>query len=107
MRSSGHRVRRCGTSTARRTKGCARTIFRASATRSEQTRQNVYKAYRGKRAIAPVWWILPSCCCAPHELWLNKPHILQHYRERFTNIPVDEFRDTNNIQYAWIRLLGR
>ena len=21
-----------------------------------------------------------------HELWLNKPHILQHYRERFTNI---------------------
>ncbi|NYY79147.1 hypothetical protein DMI66_15385 [Escherichia coli] len=27
-----------------------------------------------------------------HELWLNKPHILQHYRERFTNIPVDEFR---------------
>lgn len=32
-----------------------------------------------------------------HELWLNKPHILQHYRERFTNITVDEFEDTNNI----------
>lgn len=41
-----------------------------------------------------------------HELWLNKPHILQHYRERFTNIPVDEFRDTNNIQYARVRLLA-
>ncbi len=41
-----------------------------------------------------------------HELWLNKPHILQHYRERFTNITVDEFGDTNNIQYAWIRLLA-
>ena len=41
-----------------------------------------------------------------HELWLNKPHILQHYRERFTNILVDEFQDTNNIQYAWIRLLA-
>ena len=39
-----------------------------------------------------------------NELWLNKPHILQHYRERFTNILVDEFQDTNNIQYAWIRL---
>ncbi|MCZ5826174.1 hypothetical protein O5202_25745, partial [Escherichia coli] len=25
--------------------------------------------------------------------WLNKPHILQHYRERFTNILVDEFQD--------------
>jgi DNA helicase-2/ATP-dependent DNA helicase PcrA len=41
-----------------------------------------------------------------HELWLNKPHILKHYRERFTNILVDEFQDTNNIQYAWIRLLA-
>ncbi len=41
-----------------------------------------------------------------HELWLNKPHVLQHYRERFTNILVDEFQDTNNIQYAWIRVLA-
>ncbi|WP_086111742.1 DNA helicase II [Xenorhabdus beddingii] len=41
-----------------------------------------------------------------HELWLNKPQILQHYRERFTNILVDEFQDTNSIQYAWIHLLA-
>ncbi len=41
-----------------------------------------------------------------HELWLNKPPILQHYRTRFTNILVDEFQDTNSIQYAWIRLLA-
>jgi DNA helicase-2/ATP-dependent DNA helicase PcrA len=41
-----------------------------------------------------------------HELWLNKPQILQHYRERFRNILVDEFQDTNRIQYAWIRLLA-
>lgn len=41
-----------------------------------------------------------------HELWLNKPHILNHYRERFTNILVDEFQDTNSIQYAWIRVLA-
>ncbi|WP_099119957.1 DNA helicase II [Xenorhabdus sp. KK7.4] len=41
-----------------------------------------------------------------HELWLNKPQILQHYRDRFTNILVDEFQDTNSIQYAWIRLLA-
>ncbi len=41
-----------------------------------------------------------------HELWLNKPQILNHYRDRFTNILVDEFQDTNRIQYAWIRLLA-
>ncbi len=50
-------------------------------------------------------WTSPSCCYVLTS-WLNKPHILQHYRERFTNITVDEFRDTNNIQYAWIRLLA-
>ena len=41
-----------------------------------------------------------------HELWLNKPAILQHYRNRFSNILVDEFQDTNSIQYAWIRMLA-
>ncbi|ABV35080.1 DNA helicase II [Shewanella sediminis HAW-EB3] len=41
-----------------------------------------------------------------HELWLNKPHVLQHYQDRFKNILVDEFQDTNAIQYAWIRVLA-
>ncbi|UVK78156.1 MAG: ssDNA translocase and dsDNA helicase - DNA helicase II [Sodalis sp. Fse] len=41
-----------------------------------------------------------------HELWLNKPYILHHYRERFSNILVDEFQDTNHMQYSWIRQLA-
>lgn len=41
-----------------------------------------------------------------HELWLNKPQILEHYQQRFSNLLVDEFQDTNSIQYAWIRLLA-
>ncbi len=41
-----------------------------------------------------------------HELWLTKPQILAHYQQRFAHILVDEFQDTNNIQYAWIRLLA-
>ncbi|WP_419812184.1 DNA helicase II [Bacterioplanoides sp.] len=41
-----------------------------------------------------------------HELWLENPELLQHYQQRFRNILVDEFQDTNNIQYAWIRLLA-
>ena len=40
-----------------------------------------------------------------HELLLNNPPILAHYRQRFRAILVDEFQDTNNIQYAWLRLL--
>ncbi|VAW91678.1 ATP-dependent DNA helicase UvrD/PcrA, partial [hydrothermal vent metagenome] len=40
------------------------------------------------------------------ELWQKRPDVLQHYRERFQNILVDEFQDTNSIQYAWIKLLA-
>jgi len=41
-----------------------------------------------------------------HELWRNKPEILNHYRNRFSHILVDEFQDTNSIQYAWIQMLA-
>jgi DNA helicase-2/ATP-dependent DNA helicase PcrA len=40
-----------------------------------------------------------------HELWRDHPELLRHYRARFRHVLVDEFQDTNAIQYAWIRLL--
>lgn len=40
-----------------------------------------------------------------YELWANNPRLLNHYQERFKHILVDEFQDTNHIQYAWIRML--
>ncbi|MFT5841732.1 MAG: DNA helicase-2/ATP-dependent DNA helicase PcrA [Pseudohongiellaceae bacterium] len=41
-----------------------------------------------------------------HELWLKNPQILEHYQRRFKHILVDEFQDTNSIQYAWLRVLA-
>ncbi len=41
-----------------------------------------------------------------HELWLGHPALLDHYRRRFSHLLVDEFQDTNTIQYAWIRMLA-
>ena len=41
-----------------------------------------------------------------HELWRERPDILHHYRERFQHLLADEFQDTNDIQYAWLRLLA-
>jgi len=40
------------------------------------------------------------------EVLRDRPDILHHYRERFRHILVDEFQDTNAIQYAWLRLLA-
>ena len=41
-----------------------------------------------------------------YELWLNKPQLLDRYQRRFRHLLIDEFQDTNAIQYAWIRVLA-
>jgi DNA helicase-2/ATP-dependent DNA helicase PcrA len=41
-----------------------------------------------------------------HELWLHNDELLRHYRDRFRHLLIDEFQDTNTLQYAWIRVLA-
>jgi DNA helicase II / ATP-dependent DNA helicase PcrA len=41
-----------------------------------------------------------------HELWRDNADLLAHYQRRFRHLLVDEFQDTNAIQYAWLRLLA-
>ena len=41
-----------------------------------------------------------------HELWLEREDLLEHYQRRFRHLLVDEFQDTNRIQYAWLRVLA-
>lgn len=71
----------------------------------EQTWLRIYQAYQEACDRAGLVDFAELLLRA-HELWLHKPHILNHYRERFSNILVDEFQDTNAIQYAWIRMLA-
>ena len=71
----------------------------------EQTWLRIYQAYQEACDRAGLVDFAELLLRA-HELWLNKPHILNHYRERFSNVLVDEFQDTNNIQYAWIRMMA-
>ena len=40
------------------------------------------------------------------ELWKENPEVLDHYQGRFQHILVDEFQDTNAVQYAWLRILA-
>ena len=41
-----------------------------------------------------------------YELLADNPMVLQTFRNRFLEILVDEFQDTNSIQYAWLRKLA-
>ena len=41
-----------------------------------------------------------------HETLRDNTELLAHYRQRFRHILVDEFQDTNAVQYAWLRLLA-
>ena len=40
------------------------------------------------------------------ELLSRNEILRRHYRERFRHILVDEFQDTNRLQYQWLRLLA-
>jgi DNA helicase-2/ATP-dependent DNA helicase PcrA len=39
------------------------------------------------------------------ELLRDNAHVREHYRRRFRHVLVDEFQDTNKLQYAWLKLL--
>ncbi|HCE2191011.1 TPA: DNA helicase II [Vibrio parahaemolyticus] len=41
-----------------------------------------------------------------HELLRDNKFVREHYQTRFKHILVDEFQDTNNIQYAWLRMMA-
>lgn len=41
-----------------------------------------------------------------HELFRDNDALRTHYQQRWRHLLVDEFQDTNALQYAWIRLLA-
>ena len=41
-----------------------------------------------------------------YELLQRNEPLRRHYQERFRHILVDEFQDTNRLQYAWLKLLA-
>jgi DNA helicase-2/ATP-dependent DNA helicase PcrA len=41
-----------------------------------------------------------------YELLRDNPAVREHYQRRFRHILIDEFQDTNKLQYAWIKMLA-
>lgn len=70
-----------------------------------RTQQQIYEYYEGlcqQQGLVDFGELLLRA----HELWLHKPELLAHYQQRFKALLVDEFQDTNTIQYAWLRVLA-
>ena len=71
------------------------------------TMLKIYEAYEAACARAGVI-DFSELLLRALDLWRNNPGgILQHYQRRFRHILVDEFQDTNAVQYAWLRMLAK
>ncbi|MCH2456195.1 MAG: UvrD-helicase domain-containing protein, partial [Idiomarina sp.] len=72
---------------------------------TEQTLKEIYQLYQESCDRAGLVDFAELLLRA-HELLRNNRIVREHYQNRFRHILVDEFQDTNSIQYAWVRLLA-
>lgn len=71
----------------------------------EQVMGDVYKYYE-KACVENGVVDFGELLIKTYELLKDNPEILSHYQERFQHFLVDEFQDTNTIQYKWLSLLA-
>ncbi len=74
----------------------------------DETRRQLISLYQSYQEICDRGGLLDfaELLLRAHELWRDNPAVLEHYQARFRHLLVDEFQDTNAIQYAWLRLLA-
>ena len=70
------------------------------------TQLKIYEAYEEACARAGVI-DFSELLLRALDLWRDHPGLLEHYQRRFRHVLVDEFQDTNAVQYAWLRLLAK
>ncbi len=70
------------------------------------TMLKIYEAYEAACARAGVI-DFSELLLRALDLWRDHPGVLEHYQRRFRHILVDEFQDTNAVQYAWLRFLAK
>ncbi|MGZ8982009.1 MAG: 3'-5' exonuclease, partial [Burkholderiaceae bacterium] len=62
----------------------------------------MYDAQCNREGVCDFSELLLRC----YELLDRNEILRQHYQDRFRHILVDEFQDTNKLQYAWLKLLA-
>lgn len=67
--------------------------------------RSVYEEYQvelGKANTADFGDLLMYC----NQLLINHPSVFEHYQNKFKYIMIDEYQDTNTVQYIWARMLA-
>jgi DNA helicase II / ATP-dependent DNA helicase PcrA len=74
----------------------------------DPTRQTMIKVYAAYEAACQRAGVVDfaELLLRSFELWRDQPELLDFYQRRFQHVLVDEFQDTNSIQYQWVRLLA-
>ena len=75
--------------------------------RDPQTRKmvEIYAAYEAQCAREGVV-DFAELLLRTYELMRDQPALREHYQRRFAHVLVDEFQDTNRLQYAWLKLFA-
>lgn len=71
---------------------------------NQKKMRDIYQAYEDacqRSGLVDFAELLLRC----YETIRDNDSLKKHYQQRFRAILVDEFQDTNNIQYAWLKLL--
>ncbi len=89
---------------ARKEEGLRTAHLEATADPIQRQMIRIYRAYEEHCARSGLVDFAELLLCA-YELWRDRPELLCHYRQRFRHVLVDEFQDTNALQYAWLRQL--
>ena len=74
----------------------------------DPTRQTLIRIYKEYEAQCQKTGVVDfaELLLRAYELWRDRPDVLAHYRRRFRHVLIDEFQDTNSIQYAWALLVA-
>jgi len=71
----------------------------------ERTLARVYEAYEAQCQREGVV-DFAELMLRTYELMRDNAPLREHYRRRFQHILVDEFQDTNKLQYAWLKMFA-
>lgn len=105
MKSSGLHAKWLGGLTAKKDEGLRPVHIDAYYDPVTKTYLQLYTAYQeacDRAGLVDFAEILLRA----HELLRDNKFVREHYQARFKHILVDEFQDTNNIQYAWLRMMA-